>query len=260
MKKSHLFLVTLSLFVLLLSGQVLAYPQIYLDQVGVDFDLSPSTDSELNYIPLQGIADYYRINLTYDMNAKEVRGRYGKDYFTLKYGSQVAEIRGKRVILEAPVILVNSHTLVPKDFIQELVKVDFKWRPASPRVIFKEKSIQDSVQVSLYTNRDKYKFGEQVVITLVIKNITNATVNAPLKSSQVYDLKLSYQGNEIWRWSRNKMFTTAITDFKLAPGESKIYNITLPSELILIPAQYQLIGTFASNPEVASSMHYLIIE
>lgn len=260
MKKINLLILSLCMFVVLMSGQVLAYPDVYLDQIGADFDLSPDSDRSLNYLPLEPIADYYNITLSYDMDDNEIRGRYGKEYFLLKIGSQVAEIKGKREILKAPVLIINGHTLVPRDFIEDLMKVDFKWRPTPPRIIFKEKSIQESVEVSLYMNKDKYNFGEQPVITLVIKNITSNKITAPLRSSQIYDLYLSYKGNEIWRWSRDKMFTTAISRYELNPGESKIYNITLPRELILTPAQYQLIGTFECNPEVQSRMYYLTID
>ncbi|MCK4257825.1 MAG: hypothetical protein KAX49_02545 [Halanaerobiales bacterium] len=46
-----------------------------------------------------------------------------------------------------------------------------------------------------------------------------------MRSSQVYDLTLSYKNHELWSWSKDKMFTTAISNYVLEPGESKIYNV-----------------------------------
>ena len=142
---------------------------------------------------------------------------------------------------------------MPVTFLENLIKVEFRWR--KPSVIVNDNNYFNNLKVYTYTNKENYEFGEQVVITLIVKNTSMQTLRVPLSSSQVYDVFLTYKGYEIWRWSKNMMFTTAITNFELAPGESKVFTVTLPRELILTPSQYQIYGVFASKPEIKSESY-----
>lgn len=252
MKKMFLMSLVVAM-VMLFASQVWAYPDLYLNQIGVDFNVAPTTESEMNYVPLLPLAEYYGMTINVDRKDKEVNGRWGKTAFTLKFETRLAEINGKREILDLPVLEVNGHILVPVNFMENLVKAEFRWRKSV--VIIDNNNPATAFRVYLYTNKENYDFGEQIVATVIVKNISTSKVRVPLSSSQVYDLTLSYKGKELWRWSKDKMFTSAITYFELNPGESKVYTITLPRELILTPAQYQLTASFTSKPAVTSEQY-----
>lgn len=256
-KKVQMFVFILSM-VLLFTGQSLAaYPDFYLNQAGVDFNLAPTTEAQMNYVPLQPLAQYYGMTLTVIESEKEVRGRWGKTEFILKFDTRLADINGRKEILDLPVINVNGHVLVPVNFMENLLKVEFRWK--KPVIIIKENDYMNDIKISLYTNKEVYDFGEQIVATMIIKNVGSTKLRVPLSSSQVYDLTLTYRGHELWRWSRDKMFTTAITYFEMDPGESKVYTITLPRELILTPSQYQLQASFNCKPEIRSELFLFTI-
>lgn len=240
------------------TGQVLALQEQYLNNIGVDFNLAPGTESELNYVPLHPIADFYGMSFTIDSKNKEVRLRWNKTDVLFKIESRVAEVNGKRQIMDLPALNVNGNILVPLTFMESLIKVDFRWRK-TPTVIIIDEKPADNLKVTLYTNKDNYDFGEPVVATLIIKNNGTSKFSTQLSSSQIYDLALSFKGREIWRWSKDKMFTSAIVNFELAPGESKVYTITLPRELILTPTQYQLQATFTCKPEIKSDIYTFTI-
>ncbi|MCK4257823.1 MAG: hypothetical protein KAX49_02535 [Halanaerobiales bacterium] len=259
MKKTKIFLLALLSLVFILSAHALAYRDVYVDEVGVDFNLSPSNNAEMNYLPLQEIAEYYGISLNFDEDDKEIHCVWNKTRFLLKLGSRIVEVKGKREVLENPIFKINGHIMVPIDFFEDLLKIDFNWRNPTPIIIVRPISFQNSVKVYLYTNMESYDFGDQIVVTLIIKNTSMQTLKIPLRSSQVYDLTLSYKNHELWSWSKDKMFLTAISNYMLEPGESKIYNITLPKDLILTPAQYQLVGSFAAKPEVNSDTTYFYV-
>ncbi|AZR73969.1 hypothetical protein BBF96_11545 [Anoxybacter fermentans] len=257
MKKNKIILLAFLTITIIFSSLALAYHHQYLDQIGVDFDISPDSDKDMNYLPLQPIAYYYNFSLSYD--EKEIHGYWKNIDFKLKIGSRVAEVKGRREIYDDPVIMVNGHILVPRVFLEDLLNIDFKWRKPSSKFIIRKKSYPDDIKIYLYTNKERYEFGEQIVVTMIIKNTGNSRLRIPLSSSQIYDLYLFYKDREIWRWSRDKMFTSAITYFELEPYESKVYTITLPRELILTPAQYQLQGTFTSNPEIKSDIYFFTV-
>lgn len=250
MKKMLLFPLIVAA-VMIFAGQVWAYPELYLNQIGVDFKIAPASESEMNYVPLKPLADYYGMSLSVDRKDKEVRGRWGRTDFVLKFETRLAEINGKREILDLPVLEVNGHILVPVNFMENLVKAEFRWQK-SVVIIDNNNNFSSAIRVYLYTNKNTYDFGEQIVVTINVKNTSSSKVRVPLSSSQVYDLTLSYRGKELWRWSKEKMFTTAITYFELNPGESKVYSVTLPRELVLTPAQYQLQASFTSKPAITS--------
>lgn len=258
MKKTYMLLLVLTAMIIF-TGQVFALQEQYLNNIGVDFNLAPGSESELNYVPLHPIADYYGMSFTIDSKNKEVRLRWNKTDVLFKMESRVAEINGKREIMDLPVLNVNGNILVPVTFMENLIKIDFKWRKPVNVVIIDNTNPIDHLKVSLYTNKDSYDFGEPVVATLIIKNTGTTKFSTQLSSSQIYDLWLSYKGREIWRWSKDKMFTSALVNFELAPGESKVYTITLPRELILTPTQYQLQAAFTCKPDVKSDIYTFTI-
>lgn len=261
MKRMALLMSSLLVMVMFVSVLTFAANDIYLDQIGVDFDLAPLNSADLDYLPLKKMAEYYGISYSVNAKKEEIYGKWNRIDFTLNLDSRVSVINKKRVILSRSVVEVNGHLLVPVDFFKELLNINFRWRnTGGTKIIFKQNDFADSVEILLYTNKDEYYFGEQVVINMVIKNTSPYKLEIPMTSSQVYDLWLSYQGYEIWRWSKDKMFMSVITEFELEPNESKIYTFTLPDGLILTPTQYRIQGSLVSKPEVISDLYYFRVK
>lgn len=78
----------------------------------------------------------------------------------------------------------------------------------------------------LATNEKRYYRGQPVKITFRKRNITDNTVTLEYTSSQVFDFYISNaKGIEIWRWSKDKAFSSVIREMVLAPGEDETIDI-----------------------------------
>jgi len=80
--------------------------------------------------------------------------------------------------------------------------------------------------ISLTASRLIYKRGEKVKFVFTARNTTSSTQALTFPSGQSYDLTITGNGKDIWRWSVGKMFTMAIVHREIPPGESLTYDIT----------------------------------
>ena len=94
----------------------------------------------------------------------------------------------------------------------------------------------------LATDSPVYRPGQPILITFEVFNHTSVPVRLDFNSGQRYDFVIEDNGgNEIWRWSAGKMFTMAMGQEELGPGNSRlIYEIEYAARLK--PGQYKVIG------------------
>jgi hypothetical protein len=67
---------------------------------------------------------------------------------------------------------------------------------------------------------------DSVGLTFSITNVTEAPLPLTFNSGQAIDFSIHRGSEELWRWSANRMFTQAIREESLAPGETKVYTAT----------------------------------
>lgn len=72
---------------------------------------------------------------------------------------------------------------------------------------------------SIETDKDEYSSGEDVTIRLRVENDGNKPVSLTFPTSQRYDIIITKDGKEVWRWAYEKVFAMAITVLKMDPGE-----------------------------------------
>lgn len=65
---------------------------------------------------------------------------------------------------------------------------------------------------------------ESVTFNLQVTNVTDAPIELLFPSGQSADFVVRRDGVEIWRWSDGQMFTQAIRQTIVAPGESRSYT------------------------------------
>ena len=245
MKQVAMLLLIFNVIVIfIVTGQASAYPEQHLSEMGIDFSLSPLLDSDNNYVPLKQVAKYYGMTMKFDIKNKKVNLSWNKTNVLFMLESRVAEVNGKRQTMDHPVVNVNGIILVPLTFMENLIKVDFKWiRPDS--VFTQNGQLFNYPTVSIRCE-DSYKSSEKIYIYLLIKNDHPESLKISLPSDQFYDISLFYQGKEIWRWGTDKVFIYSITNFTLNSGGQESYYIDLPSELLRTPGQYQIQASFGS--------------
>jgi len=86
------------------------------------------------------------------------------------------------------------------------------------------------LKLILETEKDTYRFGEAVPLTLSVTNTGDETQTLTFSSGQRYDFVVSRSGGEVWRWSTGKFFTMALGSLKLAPGETLTFRETWRQE------------------------------
>ncbi|MEX2582082.1 MAG: BsuPI-related putative proteinase inhibitor [Gemmatimonadota bacterium] len=75
-----------------------------------------------------------------------------------------------------------------------------------------EDTLLSSVQV--HTTRDTVSF------VLQVTNTSRSTVVLTFPTGQTYDFLVRRNGQEVWRWSAGQMFTQAMQEVRLSPGET----------------------------------------
>jgi hypothetical protein len=109
------------------------------------------------------------------------------------------------------------------------------------------------VQVTVTTDKQVYNPGETVAMTLTAKNMSNTTVKLTFLTTQRYDFAVSYQGKELWRWSKGKFFGQVVSSTQLLSGASLTYHVAeykaapASSADITVSRKYDLVGTLTST-------------
>lgn len=68
--------------------------------------------------------------------------------------------------------------------------------------------------------------GDSVRFSLRVTNATDAPLPLTFPTGQSFDFVVEREGREVWRWSEDMMFTQAIREETLAPGETRSYSAT----------------------------------
>jgi hypothetical protein len=76
------------------------------------------------------------------------------------------------------------------------------------------------------TDKRDYKIGEPVKITFIVENRGKDDAVLRFTSGQRFDMWAEKDGNEVWRWSRGKLFTQALGSITLKPGERATFDAT----------------------------------
>lgn len=120
----------------------------------------------------------------------------------------------------------------------------------------------ENVELVLSTDKATYESGELVTIMLTVTNRGNSPLKLTFSSAQKYDFVVTMRGEEIWRWSHDRMFAAVLTEITLAPSESVVYQEKWPQKdnqgEPVSPRRYQVVGALTAHPESVS--HPLTIE
>lgn len=118
-------------------------------------------------------------------------------------------------------------------------------------------SFDDSLRVILQIEKTSYQLGTPILMELIVSNEeSNEPVKLTFYSSQRYDFIIIKEGEEIWRWSKDKLFAMMLEEIVLAPGESLHYTETWDQmdnkgERVL-SGRYEIVGVFKTLPEIIS--------
>jgi hypothetical protein len=80
--------------------------------------------------------------------------------------------------------------------------------------------------LGLTSDRKTYAVGAPVLLTMSISNPARPTITLQFSSGQHYDFEVRRGRQVVWRWSAGRMFTQAVTNLTIGPGERRVYSET----------------------------------
>jgi len=132
------------------------------------------------------------------------------------------------------------------------------WLIASGNTTSEERNMNYGISMS--TDKMSYSVGEPVIMTLKIFNYTEEEITFPFNTGQRYDSIIEdEEGNEIWRWSKDKMFAMVLGEETLGPDNTKvIYTAEYKDKLS--PGYYKIIGFFVAQDRPMSGNIIIIVK
>lgn len=95
---------------------------------------------------------------------------------------------------------------------------------------------------SLATDQPVYRPAQPILITFEVFNHTPAPVRFDFTSGKRFDVVIEDdKGGEVWRWSAGRMFTMAMGQETLGPGNPRLIYET-EYAAVLEPGAYKIIG------------------
>jgi len=130
------------------------------------------------------------------------------------------------------------------------------WLIASGNTTSEERSI--SYGISMSTEKMSYSIGESIKMTLKIFNYTQEDIVFHFNTSQRYDFIIENEkGNEVWRWSKDRMFAMMLGEEVIGPHNPEvIYTAEYRDKFSL--GYYKIIGVFVAQDRPMSGS--IIIE
>lgn len=110
---------------------------------------------------------------------------------------------------------------------------------------------------TVQTDKEEYKVNEPVRISLKILNCSADPVRLRFNSAQRYDLIVYRNGEEIWRWSSDKVFAMTLGSLMLKPGEGRKYAEIFDTSGIAA-GSYKLVGIIMSSPQLKAECTFRV--
>lgn len=128
----------------------------------------------------------------------------------------------------------------------------------SPRLLSLSTQTYDDLELTLRIVPKYYDYREPVTITLTVRNAGSTLKTLEFPTSKRYDFVITLNGQEVWRWSKDKAFSLALTKTALVPGQTVTFAETWRQQdnngRQVAPGEYQLTGvlttTDANQPSV----------
>ena len=112
--------------------------------------------------------------------------------------------------------------------------------------------------ISMSTDKMSYTVGEPVIMTLKIFNYTEEDIVFHFNTSQRYDFIIEdKEGNEVWRWSKDRMFAMVLGEENLGPLNPEVIYAAKYKDR-LSPGYYKITGIFVAQEKPMSGS--IIIE
>lgn len=210
------------------------------DDYKLNFCLQTETISPETMIPVKQLTEagmeYY------ELDGERVLLVRDDEFLYIDVEREIFNLSGQKIKSEKAPNLINDDLLIPyailKDFWDDLTK-------ANDELILKAESKEPAVSVEFLLIPEQKQIAadrEEFEVEIILKNNSNLTQEYTFNTSQKYDLSLTDEdGNEVYRWSRDKSFLQAIQHLRLGVRETESWQTAIKIE-DLSPGKYKLEG------------------
>lgn len=164
-------------------------------------------------------------------------------------------VSGELVWLELPALVINGSIHLPIQFVAEsmggvarwdaenqIVVIDIPGQP-TPEKPPTENPISKLEHTIIHRGNSLY---------LIVKNPTDKPIRVTFPSGQAHDFALyDGQGKLVWRDSDGKVYTQAIREETISPGQRRVYQSELPASIPAGP--YTVRAYFPPSRQVAAA-------
>jgi len=114
--------------------------------------------------------------------------------------------------------------------------------------------------ISVMTDKMNYSVGEPIIMTLKVFNYTEDDVAFHFNTSQRYDFVIEdEEGNEIWRWSKERVFAMVLGEETLGPTNPEIiYTVEYKGKLN--SGYYKVTGILVAQDRPMSGNIIIIVK
>ena len=114
--------------------------------------------------------------------------------------------------------------------------------------------------ISMTTDKISYSVGEPIIITLKIFNYTEEEITFHFNTGQRYDFIIEdVEGNEVWRWSEDRMFAMMLGEEVLGPTNPEVTYTAEYSDK-LSPGYYKITGILVAQDRSMSGNVVIIVK
>jgi hypothetical protein len=108
------------------------------------------------------------------------------------------------------------------------------------------------------SDRLQYAAGEPITLTLTVSNPSDRLISLQFMTAQRYDFSLADgQGNAVWRWGAERMFTQMMGQEALPPGASLVFQERCDARLA--PGSYRAAAHLATIGAHVSASSAIVI-
>ena len=132
------------------------------------------------------------------------------------------------------------------------------WLVAYGNITSEERNV--NYGISMMTDKMRYSVDEPVIMTLKIFNYTEEDINFCFNASQRYDFIIEDdEGNEIWRWSKERMFAMVLGEETLGLDNPEI-TYTAEYKGKLSPGYYKVTGILVAKDRPMSGNIIIMVK
>lgn len=124
------------------------------------------------------------------------------------------------------------------------VEAYFMGKSTTKPVLVKEFTVREKAQTKNLQYKLEVVKGDPNLFILMVTNPLDKAINVTTPSGQIYDFRLTKNGQKIWQWSDGKNFTQAMQNVKFAAKETKLYYAQYKTTS---KGEYKLYGYFKGD-------------